>query len=404
MAQLKNILTISNARISPVTPKNMDDVTSLTTKTKKKSSINSVNSIENCINKKYDEIALSQLKQPILSEVRNVVSANISSNIPRTDATIYLQKHIDSLTSEIFFLREELKEKNDLVKNFLNKLSKPDIVVNETVKEITSLRKHPNAEQTANAIVELSNSSDRQKENDKKRSANNILSKCNKSEDHTSSKKDNKINKNEITLVESSDNNNRSNEAKNDDNPSTEEKKQTKEPIANKKSKVFILGDSMVKHIQGWEINRKLDYKENVYVRQFSGAKINCMSDYVKPCTRENNPDHIIFHVGTNDIPSTKTPEFIARSILDLAKNVFSENCSVSVSNIIPRNDQWNNKVREVNDCLARLCTNENISLIDYSRSIDHRKHLNNSKLHLNIRGSNKLRDNFMKYVKEFLS
>ena len=160
----------------------------------------------------------------------------------------------------------------------------------------------------------------------------------------------------------------------------------------------------MVKHIQGWEINRKLDYKQNVYVRQFPDAKINCMSDYVKPCTRENNPDHIIFHVGTNDISSTKTPEFIARSILDLAKNVLSENCSVSVSNIIPRNDQWNNKVREVNDCLPRLCTNENISLIDHSRSIDPRKHLNNSKLHLNIRGSNKLRDNFVKYVKEFLS
>ena len=286
----------------------------------------------------------------------------------------------------------------------MNKLSKPDIVVNETAKEITSLRKQPNAEQTANAIMELSNSSDRQKENDKKRSANNILSKYNKSEDDTSSKKDNKINRNEITLVESSDNNKRSNEAKNDDNPTTEEKKQTKEPIANKKSKVFILGDSMVKHIQGWEINRKLDYKQNVYVRQFSGVKVNCMSDYVKPCTRENNPDHIIFHVGTNDIPSTKIPEFIARSILDLAKNVSSEYCSVSVSNIIPRNDQWNNKVREVNDCLARLCTNENISLIDHSRSIDPRKHLNNSKLHLNIRGSNTLRDNFVKYVKEFLS
>ena len=121
MAQLKNILldhsvtsedlNISIARISPVTPKNMDDVTSLTTKTKKKSSINSINSIENYINKKYDEIALSKLKQSILSEVRNVVSTNISSNIPKIDTTIHLQKHIDSLTSEIFFLREELKEK-----------------------------------------------------------------------------------------------------------------------------------------------------------------------------------------------------------------------------------------------------------------------------------------------------
>ena len=179
MAQLKNILldhsvtsedlNISIARISPVTPENMDDVTSLTTKTNKKLSINSINSIENYINKKHNEIALSQLKQSILSEVRIVASTNISSNIPKIDTTIYLQKHIDSSTSEIFFLREELKEKNDLIKTFLKKLSKPDIVVNETVKEITSLRKHPNAEQTTNAIMELSNSSDRQKENNKKR-------------------------------------------------------------------------------------------------------------------------------------------------------------------------------------------------------------------------------------------
>ena len=119
----------------------------------------------------------------------------------------------------------------------MNKLSKPDIVVNETVKEITFLRKHPNAEQTANAIMELRNSSDRQKENDKKRSANNILSKCNKSEGDTSSKKDNKINRNEITLVESSDNNNRSNEAKMMTIHLQKKKSKLKKPLLIKKAK-----------------------------------------------------------------------------------------------------------------------------------------------------------------------
>ena len=43
------------------------------------------------------------------------------------------------------------------------------------------------------------------------------------------------------------------------------------------------------------------------------------MNDYVKPCIRENNPDHIIFHVGTNDIPTSKDPLAIAQSIVDLA-------------------------------------------------------------------------------------
>ena len=83
--------------------------------------------------------------------------------------------------------------------------------------------------------------------------------------------------------------------------------------------KVFILGDSIVKHIQGWEITKKLDDKQKVYVRQFSGSKVSCMKDYVKPPIRENNLDHI-FHVGTNDAPSEKTPQVIAQSIVGLVK------------------------------------------------------------------------------------
>ena len=47
---------------------------------------------------------------------------------------------------------------------------------------------------------------------------------------------------------------------------------------------IFILGDSMVKHVFGWEISNKLDYKHKVFVRSFSGAKTSCMSDYIKPC------------------------------------------------------------------------------------------------------------------------
>ena len=73
---------------------------------------------------------------------------------------------------------------------------------------------------------------------------------------------------------------------------------------------------------------------------------------------------------------------------------------SVTISRIIPRNDQWDNKVRKVNDSLTRMRENDNISFIDHSRSIDPRKNLNNSKLHLNIKASNKLRDNFVRYFK----
>ena len=85
------------------------------------------------------------------------------------------------------------------------------------------------------------------------------------------------------------------------------------------------------------------------------------MNDYVKPFMRENNPDDIMFHVGTNDIPKSKDPLPIAQSIVDLAKRVMTQDRSVTISDIIPRNDQWNNKVRELNDSLARMCENDNI-------------------------------------------
>ena len=122
-----------------------------------------------------------------------------------------------------------------------------------------------------------------------------------------------------------------------------------------------------------------------------------CMKDYVKPSIRENNPDHIIFHVGTNDVPSEKTPQVIAKPIVDLAKSVANDNLQVTVSSIVPRNDQWSKKVYEVNKVLLNLCKDVNIPFISHS-AIDTKRNLNNSKLHLNIRGSRKLQKNFLKY------
>ena len=60
---------------------NTNDLSLLTAKTKKKTSINS---IENYINNKYDEIALSHLKQSILSEVNDTINKKTIS-IPKAD-------------------------------------------------------------------------------------------------------------------------------------------------------------------------------------------------------------------------------------------------------------------------------------------------------------------------------
>ena len=169
------------------------------------------------------------------------------------------------------------------------------------------------------------------------------------------------------------------------------------------KQKVFNLGDNIVKHIKGWEITKKLGNKQKVYVRHFSGSKVSCMKDYVKPSIRENNPDHIIFHVGTNDVPSEKAPQVIGQSIVDLAKSVANDNLQVTVSSIVPRNDQWSKKVYEVNKVLLNLCKDVNIRFISHS-AIDGKRNHNNNKLCLNKRGSRKLQEIFVKCLKGFSS
>ena len=107
-------LNISISRKSLETPMNTNDLSSLTAKTKRKTSINS---IENYINNKHNEIVLSHLKQSILSEVHATINEKIIS-IPKTDEVTYLQNHIDSLMSELYILREELREKTTLFRPF----------------------------------------------------------------------------------------------------------------------------------------------------------------------------------------------------------------------------------------------------------------------------------------------
>ena len=82
------------------------------------------------------------------------------------------------------------------------------------------------------------------------------------------------------------------------------EKIADKDKFENKR--IYILGDSMIKNLRGWEISKKLK-NANVYVKHFAGAKVRCMKDHIKPSLREK-PNHIVLHVGTNDLVSDRNP------------------------------------------------------------------------------------------------
>ena len=112
------------------------------------------------------------------------------------------------------------------------------------------------------------------------------------------------------------------------------------------------------------------------------------MKDYMKPCIRENDPDYLIFHVGTNDVPSNKKAKCIAESIVSFPKKVKVSKLDGSISSIIHWNDNWNSKIMEVNSHLKDFCESNDIPFISDTH-INSKKHLNNSRLQLNPKGSN---------------
>ena len=65
-------------------------------------------------------------------------------------------------------------------------------------------------------------------------------------------------------------------------NSSEQEKDKKNKKRTEKGKSVVILGDSMAKHLNGWEMSKKIKNCK-VYVRSFPGTKVRCMEDYKKP-------------------------------------------------------------------------------------------------------------------------
>ena len=161
---------------------------------------------------------------------------------------------------------------------------------------------------------------------------------------------------------------------------------------------INILGDSIIKDIKQHKMKESLQKGERIYVKSFSGATTDCMKDYIKPSLRFK-PELIILHTGSNDLRSETSEERIAENIIELAINSKSAENEIVISGILPRNDKLNEKGQKVNICLKRLCVENNIVFIS-NDFIEPSKHLNGSGLHLNFQGTVALASNFLNFIK----
>ena len=149
------------------------------------------------------------------------------------------------------------------------------------------------------------------------------------------------------------------------------------------KKSTFIVGDSMIKRIDGYLLTSSFNHRYIVKVRSFLSAGIVDMFDYIKPTQRNFNPDVYILHVETNDLSSNKSTEQRSLDVLHLAKSLKLNNNTVFVANIVPRDDAYKKKVDEVNVKLEKLCTVNDIEIISHKR-VNPKRHLNRDRLHFN--------------------
>ena len=160
------------------------------------------------------------------------------------------------------------------------------------------------------------------------------------------------------------------------------------------KKEAFIIGDSVVKYINGREVSRY----NSVKVSSHPGATTDDFIDYIRPTVRKK-PNLRIIHSGTNDIQNNvNTLQKIRKVISSIKEYDTDDNIKIALPSMIHRSEHdFEDKINETNRSLENLCKGKGMIFINNS-NIDS-TFLNRSKLHLNKSGTSLLIKNFSKVV-----
>ena len=125
------------------------------------------------------------------------------------------------------------------------------------------------------------------------------------------------------------------------------------------------------------------------------------MKDYIK-LNIATKPNMVILHTGANDLQSNQNPSDIANEIISLAKNVKISGTEVSISSLISRGDRLSEKGKKVNKELQEKYTAENFAFILH-KNINNKLDLIRYKLYLSKKGQGVLKENFRKFINEYV-
>ena len=373
--------------------KEVKEIIRASSETSENNALNStVDDIETYIIDKHQQNLISKLKEEIFNEIKPLMKNSIKKH-SEGEIIASLKEHNNRLISNLYFLREEMKQKNMIINTLITKYDsvKTDYhhsPYNANGNPFNPFTDHIPSEtdsETSNKVnhnIELPNTvfENNMNINDKHVTKNRRkLKQLNVEQELISSAKPcNDNTNNEISIKEQSEAYN-----ENSKNHSKTNKKT--------KKKLLIIGDSIVKHVEGWRLQKRM--KSSVSVRSIYGGTTKSMVYHVKGCLEDMTPDSIIIHHGANDLNNKKvTAEVIGEKIINLAVSV-KKNVENVISGLTVRNDKWNEKGINVNDYIKNNCEKHNLEFIDNSNvSLNM---LNSSGLHLNEYGTTRLVNNF---------
>ena len=206
------------------------------------------------------------------------------------------------------FLRHELTEKSNLINSFLpknharlfsisRKTDANKVHHQENLKHSFEVNTHNGSEDVI-LTKETGSSSMQQKISNTCVSGTSKIDNDNARKDHSHATK-------------------YSNNSTEQHNNETKEEHQNENKNDRKKEKsVIILGNSVVEHINGWEISKRLSHCK-VHVKRFSGSKTQCTKDSLKPLLCQNR-SHFILHIGNSDLKSGNSTKAIAKEIMKI--------------------------------------------------------------------------------------
>ena len=180
--------------------------------------------------------------------------------------------------SELYFLREELKKKNNLIKILLNKTEVIKHITKRNNKTLKDGQPSPTNNNQKLVLNDTSNASNPMNDSYYNNSTENITSSNHcaglQIEDdqyvsvetnlHDSTSDSYKRGMNNNRTINNNNINNIKANKNNDHHLGEKDQIKTKKLVLNEKKKVFVLVDSTFKHIQGWDLTKKLENKHKV--------------------------------------------------------------------------------------------------------------------------------------------